>query len=180
MKLEGELARMMTCTNLGHTLFSCSDADHRVLHQFIARIGDMTTWDVCYYDVLLSQRKKQVWICQKYGATVCIETSRGNLTLSFRATYELTEVVEEREVHCSVVFPDEASSFTLLRSRSERWIEESKYATQDTEGHNGTSSTWERMRSCLLDGTTLDLSVVVALVFRLVSAPTAAWSEDNW
>ncbi|CAJ1368217.1 unnamed protein product [Effrenium voratum] len=179
MKLESDLARMMTCANLHQTRFSCT-AEEKELDDFIACLPRHAEWeDVSYYDVLASSSKQEDnCICQKYSTTVSIKTRRGNVRLTFQAFYELTEVVEERSVHCFVAFPDQVVDSALLSSRAERWIEEDQFSCEDREV---SKDAWTKLQRYLFEGSPLPgLSTVVAVFFRLMSSPLVAWKNDSW
>lgn len=118
LQLDSALARMMACANLKQTRFA-SAAENKRLEMLVASLP-LAKWDnVRYYDALVTihdaehMPKDKAWICQKYGATVLIQTPGGKLELNFVASHELTEVVEERSVYCSVSFPGQSCSTPL-------------------------------------------------------------------
>eukprot|EP00435_Cladocopium_sp_Y103_P011326 s3966_g2.t4 len=182
LQLDSALARMMACANLKQTRFA-SEAENKRLEMLVASLP-LAKWDnVRYYDALITihdaehMPRDKAWICQKYGATVLIHTPGGKLELNFVASHELTEVVEERTVYCSVSFPGQHTCSTLLRTRAERWIEEENFTSfapsVDIEE-------WHKLHRCFFGEEHSSTTTTVALVFRLLSAPVTAWQLDNW
>jgi len=185
LQLDSALARMMACANLKQTRFA-SAAENKRLEMLVASLP-LAKWDnVRYYDALVTihdaehMPKDKAWICQKYGATVLIQTPGGKLELNFVASHELTEVVEERSVYCSVSFPGQSCSTPLLHTRAERCIEEENFTSfapsVDIEE-------WHKLHCCFFGQEKSSISsttTTVALVFRLLSAPVTAWQLDNW
>lgn len=175
----------MACANLKQTRFA-SAAENKRLEMLVASLP-LAKWDnVRYYDALVTihdaehMPKDKAWICQKYGATVLIQTPGGKLELNFVASHELTEVVEERSVYCSVSFPGQSCSTPLLHTRAERCIEEENFTSfapsVDIEE-------WHKLHCCFFGQEKSSISsttTTVALVFRLLSAPVTAWQLDNW
>jgi len=178
LPLHSTLARMMACAHLKETKFA-SSSEKEDFDRLVARLPFIAEWDnVRYYDAFAANHQKdvteQMWICQKYGATVSIKIPEGKLDLHLVASHELTEVVEERLVYCSICFPNEAKDTTLLQSRSERWIEEETFTSFPPAV---SLEEWKRLQEVLkLES----FSLTVALVFRLLSAPVAFWHLDNW
>jgi len=182
LQLDSALARMMACANLKRTRFA-SPAENQKLEMLMTSLP-LAKWDnVRYYDALVTihdaehKPKEKTWICQKYGATVLIQTPEGKLELNFAASHELTEVVEERSVYCSVSLPGQQSCNNLLHTRAERCIEEKNFSSfapsVDIEE-------WHKLHRCLFGNSISSTTTTVALVFRLLSAPVTAWQLDNW
>jgi len=178
LPLHSTLARMMACAHLKETKFA-SSSEKEDFDRLVARLPFIAEWDnVRYYDAFAANHQKdvteQMWICQKYGATVSIKIPEGKLDLHLVASHELTEVVEERLVYCSICFPNEAKNTTLLQSQSERWIEEETFTSFPPAVR---LEEWKRLQEFL---NLESFSLTVALVFRLLSAPVAFWHLDNW
>lgn len=180
LQLHSTLARMMACAHLKETKFaSSSEKEH--FDRLVARLPFIAEWDnVRYYDAFAANHQKdvteQMWICQKYGATVSIKLPEGKIDLHLVASHELTEGVEERLVYCSVCFPGpQGRDTTLLQSQSERWSEEETFTYRFPPAVS--LDKWKRLQEFL---NLESFSLTVALVFRLLSAPVAFWHLDNW
>ncbi|CAE7321146.1 unnamed protein product [Symbiodinium natans] len=190
VQLNSELARMLAFASLKQTRFSGTAAEHAALHELVVQLPQTVSWNDCrYYDASATTRERKGgggrckaehhWICQKYGVALTIKTKMGDLIVNFVASHELTEVVEERMVYCLLTLPgldEDECEVPLFRSSSERWIEEKNFSRACPVLNTEALS---QLQNLLCDGLCSN-SLVLGILFRLLSAPVAAWDMDNF